>query len=72
MFTNVSSATLRKIATLLKRKEALMAEIQDLDRQMERLKPVSWTHPARVDIRKAPARSTRGRQRRRGGLKRKP
>jgi hypothetical protein len=34
MFTNIPSATLRQLVKLSERKEALMAQIQEIDRQM--------------------------------------
>ncbi len=37
MVTNIPSATLRQLAKLSKRKEELMAQIQDIDREMIRL-----------------------------------
>ncbi len=37
MLTDISSATLRKMVKLSERKEALMSEIQELDRQMTAL-----------------------------------
>jgi len=37
MVTNIPSATLRQFAKLSKRKEELMAQIQDIDREMVRL-----------------------------------
>lgn len=37
MLTDISSATLRKMVKLSERKEALLAQIQELDRQMARL-----------------------------------
>ncbi len=37
MVTNIPSATLRQLAKLSNRKEELMAQIQDIDREMIRL-----------------------------------
>jgi hypothetical protein len=37
MFTNIPSATLRQLVKLSERKEALMAQIQEVDREMVRL-----------------------------------
>ncbi|MEY2558679.1 MAG: hypothetical protein QOE34_2104 [Verrucomicrobiota bacterium] len=37
MLTDISSATLRKMVTLSERKEALLSQIQELDRQMSAL-----------------------------------
>jgi hypothetical protein len=37
MFTNIPSAALKQLVKLSERKEALMAEIQEIDRQMVRV-----------------------------------
>ncbi len=37
MFTNLPSSTLKQLVKLSERKEKLMAQIQDLDREMVRL-----------------------------------
>ena len=37
MFTTIPSATLRQLVKLSERKEALMAQIQEIDREMVRL-----------------------------------
>jgi hypothetical protein len=37
MFTNIPSAALRELVKLSERKEALMAEIQEIDRRMVRV-----------------------------------
>jgi hypothetical protein len=56
MFTNIPSATLRQLVKLSKRKEALMREIQELDREMIELQskfdlpPTTSGEKARVTI----------------------
>ncbi len=50
MFTNLPSATLKQLVKLSERKEKLMAQIQDLDREMVRLQSkygVPTLHPGR-------------------------
>ena len=37
MFVNIPSATLKQLVKLSRRKEALMSQIQDIDREMIRL-----------------------------------
>jgi hypothetical protein len=37
MFTRISSATLKQLVKLSQRKEALMAQIQEIDREMMRV-----------------------------------
>ena len=64
MLTNIPSATLRQLVKLSERKEALMAEIQEIDREMARLQgklersPKAAGRPARLTISR-PARTKR-------------
>ena len=46
MVTHLPSATLRQLVKLSERKEALMAQIQEIDREMARLQN---EHPAPAD-----------------------
>jgi hypothetical protein len=48
MITGISSATLRQMVRLSERKEALMAEIQKIDRAMLRLQEPESRAPAQV------------------------
>jgi hypothetical protein len=52
MFTNIPSATLRKMIKLSERKEELMLQIQEIDRRMMRLQR-SLRQPSRESRRKA-------------------
>jgi hypothetical protein len=52
MFTNIPSATLRKMIKLSERKEKLMLQIQEIDRRMMRLQR-SLGQPSRESRRKA-------------------
>lgn len=75
MFTNIPSATLRQLVKLSERKEALMGQIQEIDREMVRLQ-TKFGVPSANTSRGAPvtvsrvARSSSGKTRtRRGALK---
>lgn len=75
MFTNIPSATLRQLVKLSERKEALMGQIQEIDREMVRLQS-KFGVPSASASRGAPvtvsrvARSSSGKMRtRRGALK---
>jgi hypothetical protein len=76
MFTTIPSATLRQLVKLSERKEALMAQIQEIDREMVRLQSkfgVPSRNPALrapVTVSRSRARS-RGRRAKRGALKAK-
>jgi hypothetical protein len=67
MFTNIPSATLKQLVKLSERKEALMAQIQDVDREMVRLQSkfgAPTLNPGRrapVTISRAPRTKRRGR-----------
>ena len=67
MLLDISSATLRKMVKLSERKEALMAQIQDVDREMVRLQSkfgAPTLNPGRrapVTISRAPRTKRRGR-----------
>jgi hypothetical protein len=75
MFTNIPSATLKQLVRLSERKEALMAQIQDVDREMVRLQSkfgAPTLNPGRrapVTISRSPQAS--GRRAKRGALKEK-
>jgi hypothetical protein len=77
MFTTIPSATLRQLVKLSQRKEALMAQIQDIDRDMVRLQSrfgVPSRNPALrapVTVSRAGSRLTRGKRAKRGALKEK-
>jgi hypothetical protein len=77
MFTNIPSAALRQLVKLSERKEALMTQIQEIDRRMVRLQS-RFGVPSLSSGRGAPvtvsrARPSQGRRRRtkRGALKEK-
>lgn len=59
MVTNIPSATLRQLVKLTERKEALMAQIQEIDRELARLQkesgglPENVGHPAPVTVSRA-------------------
>lgn len=77
MFTTIPSATLRQLVKLSQRKEALMAQIQDIDREMVRLQSrfgVPSRNPALrapVTVSRTGSRLTRGKRAKRGALKEK-
>jgi hypothetical protein len=77
MFTTIPSATLRQLVKLSQRKEALMAQIQEIDREMVRLQSrfgVPSRNPAlRAPVTVSLTRSwpTRGKRAKRGALKEK-
>jgi hypothetical protein len=77
MFTNIPSATLRKLVTLSERKEALMVQIQEIDREMTRLArqvdqaPGALSHKGRVTFSAAPKKEPGRRRVQRGALKEK-
>lgn len=77
MFTTIPSATLRQLVKLSQRKEALMAQIQEIDREMVRLQSrfgVPSRNPALrapVTVSRAGSRLTRGKRAKRGALKEK-
>ena len=74
MFTNIPSTTLKQLLKLSERKEALMAKIQAIDREMVLLQGEFGVPPqnsaARVTVSGSPGRGRRGRARR-GALKEK-
>jgi len=63
MLRNIPSATLRQLVKLSERKEALMAQIQEIDRAMVRLQnrlslsPANIDNPAPVTVSRAPRKS---------------
>jgi hypothetical protein len=77
MFTNIPSATLRQLVKLSERKEALMQEIQELDREMIRLQsqfdlpPTTSGAKARVSVTETPASTNRRARTKRGVRKKK-
>lgn len=58
MVTNIPSATLRQLVKLTERKEALMAQIQQIDREMARLQSKSGGLPENIGL-AAPIRISR-------------
>jgi hypothetical protein len=58
MFTNIPSDTLKQLVKLSERKEKLMAQIQDLDREMVRLQS-KYGVPALNPGRRAPVTFSR-------------
>lgn len=58
MVTNIPSATLRQLVKLTERKEALMAQIQQIDREMARLQSKSGGLPQNIGL-AAPIRISR-------------
>jgi hypothetical protein len=76
MFTIIPSDTLRQLVKLSQRKEALMAQIQDIDREMVRVQSKFGVPPrnpalrASVTVSRSRAR-TRPRRAKRGALKQK-
>src|SRR6266513_1079354 len=77
MFTNIPSAALRQLVKLSERKEALMTQIQEIDRRMVRLQSrfgvpsLSAGHGAPVTISRVKGSQSRRRLTRRGALKAK-
>ena len=76
MFTTVPSATLRQLVKLSERKEALMAQIQEIDREMVRVQS-KFGVPSRNPALQAPVTVSRSRRHhprrraKRGALKEK-
>jgi len=73
MFTTIPSSTLRKLVKLCERKEALMAQIQDIDREMMRLQrkfAVPPRNPA-LGVARVTVTPAKGRRAKRGALKEK-
>jgi hypothetical protein len=68
MFTKIPSATLRELVKLSERKEALMAQIQEIDRQMVRVQSrfgvptLNGRQGATVTISRAARRQSRRRR----------
>jgi hypothetical protein len=77
MLTGIPSATLRQLVKLSERKEALMAQIQDIDREMMRLQSrhgVPSRNPAllaQVTVSGSRSKPSSGRRVQRGALKEK-
>jgi hypothetical protein len=77
MFTTIPSATLKELVRLSQRKEALMTQIQAIDREMVRVQSrfgVPSRNPALrapVTVSRLPGRKTRGKRAERGALKEK-
>lgn len=75
MFTNIPSAILRQLVKLSERKEALMTQIQEIDRQMVRLQSrfgvpsLSAGRGAPVTVSRAGRSQSRRRHTKRGALK---
>lgn len=65
MLVDISSATLRKLVKLSERKEALLSQIQELDRQMEALQQSTEAeaHRGRITMSERPTRVKRGKVR---------
>jgi len=65
VLVDISSATLRKLVKLSERKEALLSQIQELDRQMEALQRSTETeaHRGRITLPERPIRVKRGKVR---------
>lgn len=67
MVTNIPSATLRQLVKLTERKEALMSQIQEIDREMARLQKKSGGssenagRPAAVTVSRGPRKQSRRR-----------
>ncbi len=76
MFTNIPSAVLRQLVKLSERKEALMTQIQEIDRRMVRLQSrfgvpsLSAGRGAPITVARA-GRKARSRHTKRGALKEK-
>jgi hypothetical protein len=77
MFTNIPSASLKQLVKLSERKEALLGQIQQLDREMVRLQSkfgIPSHNPALrapLTVSDTPRRLTRRRRAKRGALKEK-
>jgi hypothetical protein len=77
MFTTIPSVTLRQLVKLSQRKEALMAKIQEIDREMVRLQSrfgVPSRNPALgapVTVSRTRSRLTHAKRAKRGALKEK-
>jgi hypothetical protein len=77
MFTTIPSATLKQLVKLSERKEALMGQIQAIDREMVRLQSkfgIPSQNPASrapVTVSRTSGRPTRGKRAKRGALKEK-
>jgi hypothetical protein len=77
MFTTIPSATLKQLVKLSERKEALMAQIQEIDREMVRVQNrfgIPSRNPvlqAPVTVSRPPNRVSRGKRAERGALKKK-
>jgi hypothetical protein len=78
MFTTLPSATLKELVRLSQRKEALMAQIQAIDREMVRVQNrfgIPSRNPALqaapVTVSRLPGRASRGKRAERGALKEK-
>ncbi len=77
MLTNIPSAVLKQLVKLSERKEALMTEIQDIDRRMVRLQSkfgvpsLSPSRGAPVTVSRASRSQSRRRRAKRGALKEK-
>ena len=77
MLTTIPSATLRQLVKLSERKEALMAQIQEIDRQMLHLErpfeqaPGAAARRGRVTFSRAQGRTHGFRKAKRGALKEK-
>jgi hypothetical protein len=73
MFTNIPSATLRQLVKLSERKEALMGQIQEIDREMVQLQGKfgvpSTSRGAPVTVSRAARRPSGKRRTKRGALK---
>jgi len=66
MFTRIPSATLKQLVKLSERKEALMAQIQEIDREMDRLGDKFEQAPGST-VHKAPVTFSTARKRKRAG-----
>ena len=77
MLTTIPSATLRQLVKLSERKEALMAQIQEIDRRMIQLErpfeqaPGASARRGRVTFSSAPQKERASRRAKRGALKEK-
>ena len=75
MFTNIPSATLRQLVKLSERKEALMGQIQEIDREMVQLQSkfgvpsASTSRGAPVTVSRAARRPSGKTRTKRGALK---
>ena len=66
MFTRIPSETLKQLVRLCERKEALMAQIQEIDRQMSRLGRKFERTPG-SSVHKAPVTFSTTRKKKRAG-----